>query len=156
MATTAVTLSVIAALLEIGGIALTVMDISKARRRLAGYLHRGRTVYGSAALNVEAALSLTVTRANSTVEQRVEALETQQQNLKEELDRRDKQLMDRISSRFEGELKASEQTLDDKLTGLRDYVGGAEEHWWKAYRGPLVLVLGVVVGLLANISSAAS
>ena len=62
--------------------------------------------------------------------------------------------MDTIASRFEGELKASEETLNDQLTGLSDYIRGAEEHWWGSYRGPLVLVLGVAVGLAANIVSA--
>lgn len=133
---------------------MTVLDVRKSRKRLADYLHRGRHIYASGAVQVEAALSLTVTRANPTVEQRVEALETQHQNLKEELDRRDKQLMDRISSRFEGELKASEQTLEDQLTGLRDYIRGSEEHWWGSYRGPLVLVLGIAFGLAANVVSA--
>ncbi|MFD9398324.1 hypothetical protein ACFWA4_05825 [Streptomyces sp. NPDC060011] len=156
MATTAVSLSVLAAVLEIWGIVWTVLDIRKARRRLAQYLHRGRHIYASGTLHVEAAMPLTVQSANSTVEQRVEALETQQQNLKEELARRDRQLIERLSTRFGSELKATEKTLDDQLTGLRDYIKGAEEHWWKAYRGPLVLVLGVIAGLFANIFSAAS
>ncbi|MEU1519035.1 hypothetical protein ABZ490_44050 [Streptomyces sp. NPDC005811] len=153
MTVLAVSLNVVAAVLELAGVVLTVIDIRGARRRLAGYLHRTRTVYASGRVTASASIDLTVTRANSTLEERIDDLETRQRNLPAELDALEKRIVERLSSQFSGALKTTEQTINDELTGLRDYIAGREDRWWPSYRGPIILVGGILVGLAGNIAS---
>ncbi|MFE6486983.1 hypothetical protein ACFVGN_29165 [Streptomyces sp. NPDC057757] len=155
MATTAVTLAVIAAVLEIVGIVLTVLDIRAARASLARYLTRQRTVYASAGLSAEFSMALDLIPQDRTLAQRIEALEAWRHGLPDELVRRERKLGDALRNDFRRALKASERTIDDQFKGLRDFVVGVgRSHWIKAYRGPLLLAVGVVAGLAANIVSA--
>ncbi|WP_328766907.1 hypothetical protein [Streptomyces sp. NBC_00286] len=154
MTAAAVTLASIAATLEIWGIWWTIVDIRRARNRLAAYLGRPRRVYASGTMVVEAAFRITATGPQQTLEQRIEALETCRHSLAEELHRSDKKLYGRLVERFQRELSASEKSLDYKLEGVREFVAGdGQSHWVLAYRGPIVLGVGVVVGLAANIVS---
>ncbi|MFF4308507.1 hypothetical protein [Streptomyces sp. NPDC001507] len=153
MTVAAVTLNVVAALLELGGLVWTVHDIRGARRRLSDYLRRPGNIYASLGVATEVSVALTLRRANQTLEERVDDLEAQQRNLPDELKALEKRIIDHLTGDFRGALKATEQTLDDKLVGLKDYIAGAEERWWISYRGPVVLAVGVVVGLAGNIVS---
>ncbi|MFI6334115.1 hypothetical protein [Streptomyces sp. NPDC050535] len=155
MATAAVTLAVIAAVLEIGGIALTIRDIRAERRHLASYLVRPRHVYASDAGTVEEAMPLWGSSSEQTVEQRLASIEAWQRGLAGEQSQREKKLSDRLSDRFGRELTDVQKTLDDRLDGLREFVTSeGRPHWLVAYRGPLLLAVGVVAGLAANIVSA--
>ncbi|MEU9214040.1 hypothetical protein AB0D27_40660 [Streptomyces sp. NPDC048415] len=154
MTAAAVTLAVTAAALEIWGIVWTVKDIRSARRRLASYLEFPRTVYGSAHATLG---SVTMTAEGTvgvpTLEQRIEDLEAWRRGLRAELDRREGKVTERLTTRFQGALQAAEQTTDDQFKKLRTYIGGSQQSFWESYRGPIVLGVGVVVGLAANIFS---
>ncbi|MGX9887340.1 hypothetical protein [Streptomyces sp. NPDC002276] len=154
MTEAAMALASIAAALEIWGIWWTVKDIRSARRRLGSYLELPRTVYGSAN-GLFGALTMTATGTVSgqTLERRIEALEAAQDGLRGELDRRDQEIKERLTTDFQGALKASERTVDDQFAKLRAHVVGSQTSWVTAYRGPIVLGAGVLVGLLANIFS---
>ncbi|WP_210587151.1 hypothetical protein [Streptomyces sp. GESEQ-35] len=155
MTTAAVTLASLAAVLEIGGIVWTIRDIRTARDHLATYLQRPGTVYASLGLAVESALALALTPQNQTLEQRIEALEAWRRGLPDELAWRERELGDVLRHDFQGALKATERTIDDQFKGLREYVvGSGQTPWIKAYRGPVLLAVGVVVGLAGNIVGA--
>ncbi|MFB6548696.1 hypothetical protein [Streptomyces sp. NPDC056405] len=155
MPTAALALASAAALLEIVGIWITIRDLQKARRRLADYLRRPRTVHLSAALEATFAGSATATGPEQTLEQRIEHLENWQRGTAEALRERDKKLTKRLTDRFDRQLKASEDTLGDQLEGLRELVAGeGPQRRLRAYKGPLLLAVGVVVGLAGNIVGA--
>ncbi|MGA5435459.1 hypothetical protein ACPCIZ_12795 [Streptomyces cellulosae] len=152
---TAITLAAIAALLEIIGIWITIRDLRKARRRLADYLQRPRRHYLSAAVEATSAASATATGPEPTLEQRVQNLEARLGGLNRELDQRDKRVAERLTRRFQGQLKAAESELGDRLDGLRELVAGeGRTHWFVAYKGPLILAVGVIVGLAGNVVGA--
>ncbi|MER6284737.1 hypothetical protein [Streptomyces sviceus] len=150
---TAVILASLAALFEIVGIAVTIVDIRAARKRLAGYLKRPRHVYASAGLAVAFAGAVDLEPGNQTLEQRIGALEAWRRGIPDELRHREDQLEDQLASDFRNALNATEKTTDDRFKGLREYVEGAQQSFWASYRGPSILVVGVVLGLVANIVS---
>ncbi|MGW2284943.1 hypothetical protein [Streptomyces phaeochromogenes] len=152
---TALTLAVIAAVLEIVGTVLTVIDIRRARDRLTDYLGRPGQTYASLTTVVEANLSATLSGPEQSLEQRIEALEAWRGGLAEELRQGDKKLYARLTERFRRELDAAEMTVNYKLDGLREFVAGeGRPHWFVAYRGPIILGVGVAAGLAGNIVSA--
>jgi len=135
----AVTLAVVAAVLEVVGIALTIRNIRSARDQLATFLSRPNTVYASAGLAAVSALAADVTSQNQTLEQRIDALEAWRRGLPDQLAWREQELSDTLRNDFRGALKASESTVGDQFMGLRDYVvGTGQTSWIKAYRGPFV------------------
>lgn len=147
-----ITLVSVAAALEIIGIWITIKDIKKARRRLAQYLHRPVITHLGAALSVEAGMTARAEIGEQTLEQRIEALEASHRALAHEVDRRDKELSDRLTQRFERQLNSTADGLKDQLDGLRQLVAGeGPGHWWTGYRGPLILAVGVIVGLAGNV-----
>ncbi|SMF23528.1 hypothetical protein [Streptomyces sp. Amel2xC10] len=155
MNSAAIAVASAAALLEIVGIAITIRDIRRARRNLAGYLRRPQRVHLSPAFEVSSAASATVTGPEQTLEQRVEHLETWKREMAEALQQRDRQLTKRLTDRFDRQMKASEATLGDQLKGLRELVAGeGRSHWITAYKGPVILGVGVLVGLAGNIVGA--
>lgn len=154
MTAAAVTLALIAAILEILGIVLAVKDIRSARRRLGSYLELPRTVYGSAQ-GVFGSMTMTAegTVGVPTVEQRIEDLEAWRRGLRAELERREEKMAERLTAQFQGALKAAEQTTDSQFAKLRTYIEGSQQSVWDSYRGPIILGVGVGFGLAANIVS---
>ncbi|MEV6548763.1 hypothetical protein AB0M57_08625 [Streptomyces sp. NPDC051597] len=150
---TVVILASLAALFEIVGIAVTIVDIRAARKRVAGYLKRPRHVYASADLAVAFAAAVDLEPGNQTLEKRIGALEAWRRGLPDELKYREDQLKDQLASDFRNALTAAEKTIDDQFQGLREYVEGAQQSFWAGYRGPIILVAGVVLGLVVNIVS---
>ncbi|MFP3991007.1 hypothetical protein U9R90_26775 [Streptomyces sp. E11-3] len=152
MSAAAVTLYGVSGLLETVGLVLTLLDISSARKRLAGYLKRPRNVYATdAGTIVEAFDTNVVTSEQKTIEQRVADLEKWKQvDLPQELGRRNEELMVRLERRFQGDLEAARKNVEDQYTGLREYVEGSRQNWWESYRGPVLLVVGLLVGTAAN------
>ena len=152
MTATAVTLAVIATTLEIWGLCWAVKDVRSARQNLARYLERPRTVYGSTHGRLGAPrMTAEGTVGTPTLEQRIEALEVWRRGLRDELDRRDEKVTERLTEQFQGGLASVEQTAEDQFKKLREYIEGSKQSLWESYRGPIVVVVGVVVGLAANI-----
>ncbi|WP_097276205.1 carbohydrate porin [Streptomyces sp. TLI_55] len=130
-----------------------MFDIRAAPRSLATYMSRPHTVYAAAGLAAVTTLAVGATAGTQTVEQRLAALEEWRDRLPDELDRREQQLSKVLRNDFRGGLAAVEKTIGDRIEGLRDYVRGGEQAWWRSYRGPIVLGVGVLVGLAGNIVS---
>ncbi|MFG2469185.1 hypothetical protein ACGFXB_27525 [Streptomyces canus] len=76
--------------------------------------------------------------------------------MRDELDQREDKVTERLTRRFQGALQAAEQTADDQFKKLRTYIEGSEQSVWEGYRGPIVLGIGVMVGLAADILSSLS
>lgn len=92
-----------------------------------------------------------VTNEEKTIEQRMADVEKWKQvDLPQELDRRNKELMVRLEGRFQSDLEAARKNVEDQYTGLLAYIKGSEQKWWESYRGPILLVAGVLVGTAAN------
>ncbi|MEU0752007.1 hypothetical protein [Streptomyces albogriseolus] len=155
MTAAAITLAAIAALLEIGGIVITIKDIQKARHRLAAYLRRPVIAHLGTAFVVATAMNARVEIGEQTLEQRIEALEASHRALAQDTERRDKALSKRLTERFEKQLAATTENIQGDIAGLRQLVAGeGPGHWWTGYRGPLILAVGVLVGLAGNIVGA--
>ncbi|MEU4351775.1 hypothetical protein [Streptomyces sp. NPDC023838] len=152
MSAAAATLYGVSGLLETVGLVVTVVDITSARKRLAAYLTRPRNVYATdAGAVVEAFNASAVTNREKTIEQRMADVEKWKQiDLPQELGRRNKELMVRLESRFQSDLEAARKNVEDQCAGLREYVEGSKQKWWESYRGPMLLVVGVLVGTAAN------
>lgn len=152
MSAAAATLYGVSGLLETVGLVVTILDISSARRRLTGYLTRPRNVFATdAGVFAEAFDARVVTNEEKTIEQRMADVEKWKQvDLPQELDRRNKELMVRLEGRFQSDLEAARKNVEDQYTGLLAYIKGSEQKWWESYRGPILLVAGVLVGTAAN------
>ncbi|MFE6092719.1 hypothetical protein ACFQ7M_12110 [Streptomyces massasporeus] len=141
----------VAGALEIVGLVVTIVDITRARTRLAGYLTRPRNVYASDSGAVGEAFDATVVTSEAkTLEQRVEDLENWKRSLPGALDEREEQIRVRLESRFQQDLETARKNVEDQYTGLREYIEGSQQKWWESYRGPLLLIVGVLVGTIAN------
>ncbi|MCI3274567.1 hypothetical protein [Streptomyces cylindrosporus] len=139
------------AALEAGGIGLTVFDIRRAQLRLSAYLSRPLKVYSSDAGAIgEAFNAHALTSEAKTLEQRVEALEAWRRTLPTDLDQRDERTRTRLETAFQSDLTATRQSLRDQLDGMREYVAGSKQSFWGMYRGPIALLIGVLVGTAAN------
>lgn len=150
--TAAVILYALSAALEGGGIAVTVSDIRTAQRRLADFIHRPRRVYaGDVGSFAEAHDPSVVTSEQKTVEQRVEDLETWKRTVPGEFERRDRDLTARLERRIQIDLAAAQRTVEDQLIEVREYLEGAMQSASVSYRGPVLLFVGVLVGLAANL-----
>ncbi|MFF6882658.1 hypothetical protein ACFY9F_05675 [Streptomyces sp. NPDC012421] len=152
MSAAAATLYGVSGLLESVGLVVTILDINSARKRLAGYLTRPRNVYATdAGAVVEAFNANVATNEEKTIEQRMADVEKWKQvDLPQELDRRNEELMVRLESRFQSDLEAARKNVEDQYAGLREYVEGSKQKWWESYRGPILLIAGVLVGTAAN------
>jgi hypothetical protein len=150
----------LAAALEVFGLAVTIADIQAAQQRLAEYFSRPVNVYATDAVGIAEAFDPTVATTGGeppTLEQRIEVLEEWRRSVAGELDRRGEQLRTQTMSRIQAEVSAARDSLNDRLEGLREYVVGEPRHgWWGIYRGPLLLVGGVFLGLIGNLVSLAT
>ncbi|MGW1963614.1 hypothetical protein ACWCPD_25700 [Streptomyces sp. NPDC001935] len=141
----------ISAALEIVGLIVTVLDIVNARRRLGALLGRTRFVYGQMTVRGEHAIAAPPdVDVQGPLEQRVENLEQWTRALPQQLATWDEKLVSYLTHDFEGDLRATERTVNHQLDGLREYIEGARQNWWQGYRGPILLVGGVAVGTAAN------
>jgi hypothetical protein len=132
-----------------------IVDLRAARSRLTNYLARPLKAYATdASAAGEAFDASVITSGIETLDQRVAALEQWRQSLPAELDQRENRLRGRMESRTASDLAAMRDSLNDHIDGLRKYVAGdPPAPLWRTYRGPLVLLMGVLVGLWANLAS---
>jgi hypothetical protein len=150
-----------AAALEVSGLAVTVIDIRAAQRRLGAYFSRPINLYVTDTLHSSDAQEVTLMTTGGeppTPEQRIDALERWQRTVAGELDQRDERLRAQIGSRIESEVSGARDSLNDRLEGLREYVvGEPQRRWWgRIYRGPLFFFGGVFLGLGGNLVALAA
>ncbi|MGW2725391.1 hypothetical protein [Streptomyces sp. NPDC001492] len=133
---------------------MTVADISAARQRVVEFLTRTRHVSGFEAVRGEDTwMPLPAPDESQTVEQRVEALEQWAREMPRQIEQRDDHLADFLTLSYQGELEAARKTVNDQLDGLQKYIKGTEQSTWDSYKGPILLVLGVLVGTAANFTA---
>ena len=94
--------------------------------------------------------SASVAGSEPTLASRVDALETWQAQLPDELEKRDAELSARVATTMRGELQAVSSTIADRIDGIRDALGKPDRWWW---RGPALLAVGVIVGTVGNFLS---
>ncbi|MEU8679108.1 hypothetical protein [Streptomyces sp. NPDC048560] len=141
----------VSAALEAGGIALTIFDIRRVQRRLDEFLSRPLRVYSSdTGAAVEAFDSHVHTSEARSLELRVQELEAWRQSLPTKLDQRDERLRTRLKTEFQEDLTSTRRSLWDQLDGLRGYLAGSKQSFWGMYRGPITLLVGVLIGTAAN------
>lgn len=98
------------------------------------------------------AQSVTLSIPDASVEDRVTVLEEWRRNLPAELSEREQRLRKQVESRVDTTVNSAQRSLNDRVKGLRHYVvGDGRRSWWAVYRGPLLLVVGVLLGLIGNL-----
>ncbi|MFF5008040.1 hypothetical protein ACFY3G_35065 [Streptomyces phaeochromogenes] len=155
MTAAAVVLACIAAALEIWGLVWTVLDIQQARKNVAKYLELPGAVSGTVGATLGAVeMTAEGTVGTPTLEQRIEELEIWRRGMRDDLKQREQKLTERLAAQFQGGLQAAGQASDDQFKKLRGYIEGSQQSVWDSYRGPIVLGIGVLVGLAGGIVSA--
>ncbi|WP_331759223.1 hypothetical protein [Streptomyces anulatus] len=151
MSCVAATLYGISGVLEFVGLVVTIGDISAARKRLSELIGRTRFEYGQETVRGEVKIVPPPAPSEPRVlGERVAGLEQWTRGLPQQLEAWDKRIVSYLQRDFQNELNAAGKTINHQLDGLRQYVEGARQKWWKSYRGPTLLVLGVLVGTAAN------
>ncbi|MFD3844830.1 hypothetical protein ACFWVB_02935 [Streptomyces microflavus] len=151
MTCVAATLYGISGVLEFVGLVVTIGDISAARKRLSTLIGRTRFEYGQ--VTVRGGDKIVPPPAPSEpreLGERIQGLEEWARLLLQQIETWDKRLVSYLQRDFQNELNAAGKTINHQLDGLREYVEGAQQRWWKSYRGPTLLVLGVLVGTAGN------
>lgn len=148
----AAVLIVIALVLEVGGLLWTAWDIRRARRNLLAYFHRDRPVYPSAASVRATAYDATVdTGGVMTLAERVEKLESWRRSLPGELDRRDREVTAHLEGRLQGDVEATRRSVETQLRQVNEYLEGGLQSAVVSYRGPVMLLAGVIAGFSGNL-----
>jgi len=151
MSCAAATLYGIAGTLEVIGLIVTVVDIAAARRRIGEFLTRTRHVFGQETVRGEDSFTPPVrTGEAESLDERVKTLEQWAQGVPQQMATWDARITSYLSLDYRNEIDAVQKTIGDQLDGLREYVEGSKQNAWDSYKGPFLLVLGVLVGTAAN------
>ncbi|MGV9456110.1 hypothetical protein [Streptomyces sp. NPDC003635] len=151
MSCAAATLYGIAGALEVIGLIVTVVDITAARRRIGEFLTRTRHVFGQETIRGEESFTPPVRPGEAeSLDERLKALEQWAQGVPQQMATWDDRITSYLSRDYRNEINAVQKTIGDQLDGLREYVEGSQQKAWDSYKGPILLVLGVLVGTAAN------
>ncbi len=142
---------VLAGLMELGGIALTLLDLHAIQKRLKAFVTRPRNIFASAVLSGVGSLTVeaVVLGTPPTLEERVDAIENwRKTGLPADLTEREVGVKKTLRTEFQTELSSASNTINDRIDGIQDAIGKPERFWW---RGPALLVAGVLVGTVGNL-----
>ncbi len=136
------------ALAELVGVAITVIDLSSASRRLQKFLTDEPPFIVTASGKSRTAVSATAVGVSAPApEKRLDALETWKANeLPKELDQLDADLRRLISSITQN----TYDTFMGRWRHLKTYLRLGHQHWLRRYLGPIIVALGIALGLVAN------
>lgn len=145
---------VVAGILELLGLWFTFADLRAVQRRLREYVGRPINVFVHDAIAISDTVAVgVVTGPEPTLEEKIAALEEWRAALPVQLDDRDQTLRTQLRSELTGEMSALRNSLNDRIAGLQEVVGKPDRFWW---RGPLMLGLGVLLGLVGNLMALAT
>jgi hypothetical protein len=152
---TVVALSAVAAVLEVGGVVVTVFDIRGLTNRIQTFQATGVTRYLRAALHARASASATLTGgAPPTVEQRVSALEQRASTHDAYHPTMEEALRSEFAEMLRGSLADSERTVMEQFEALKKVAIGPSVSRGRRYLGPALVMLGIVCGTTAAIVGA--
>lgn len=150
--------AVIGAALELVGIWLTVQDLRKAAMMLRLYDKAGHSLWVAPfPAHLRASGALTVTGGTKpSVDQRLSRIEAEVSDLPNRLAQLEDRLRTEWQNSITGAMQASENTVNDRITKLRNYILGDRSistgsMWWL---GPSIVALGIVFGYLSDFLSA--
>ncbi|MEU6767100.1 hypothetical protein ABZ916_31920 [Streptomyces sp. NPDC046853] len=146
MSSPTATLYGIAGALEVIGLIVTIVDIAAARRRIGKFLTRTRHVFGQETVRGRDSFTPPArTSEAESLDERVKTLEQWAQSVPQQMAMWDDRITSYLSRDYRNEIDAAQKTIGDQLDGLREYVEGSKQRTWDSYRGPILLVLGVLV-----------
>lgn len=136
------------ALAEMAGVGITVVDLSSASRRLQKFLTDEPPFIVTASAPGRTSASSTASAGlPSTPEKRLDALEAwRDTDLPKELDQLDAGLRRLISTITQN----SYDTFMGRWRHLKTFLRLGHQHWFRRYLGPIIVALGIVLGLIAN------
>lgn len=136
------------ALAELAGVLITVVDLSSASRRLQKFLTDEPPFIVTASGPSRNAVSVTATSGSAPApEMRLEALEAWKNDvLPKELDQLDADLRRLISTITQN----TYDTFMGRWRHLKTYLRLGHQHWFRRYLGPIIVALGIALGLVAN------
>lgn len=151
-------LAIIGAGLELLGIWLTVQDLRKAATSLRQYDKEGHNLW-IAPFPAHARSSGSATLSGGSeppVETRLKLVEAEMAAMPDRLAQLEDRLRTEWQNSISGALQASENTLNDRITRLRNYVLrdrsiSTGSRWWV---GPGVVAVGIVFSCVSDVLSA--
>jgi hypothetical protein len=154
-----ITLYVVAGLLEALGIGFSVLELRNTGKRLQSYKMSPRVINLRAAQWTEAALPLTVRiDPPPPLETRIELLESIVQQDREQPAEDVAQLKDYARQEASEAIDHVQKSVGRELNRLVDLVFALNDPdrpgWRRWWLGPVMLVLGLVLGLIGNVVSA--
>lgn len=130
------------------GVGITVFDLTSASRRLQKFLKDEPPVRLAASSKSRSSVSAVGSGGTPpTVGQRVDALEDWKRNeLPAELDRLYAEIHDLITTVANN----TYGTFMDRWRHIKDYLRGGNQGWFRRYLGPIVVGVGILLGLAGN------
>lgn|GEM_PF-3773043 len=142
-------LAIASGLLGLSGILLTVADTRGARRRTSAYQKRGYTHYLSAQGRARVSGSASISGPPPSLEQRIASLETTVEQLQEVIVKTEDDLRAEFNASLRQVMAEYDATIQERFQALRGLVIGRRQTWLRAYLGPLLVALGIVLGTIA-------
>ncbi len=153
-------LALLGGALELLGIWLTIQDLRTAGTELRKFDKEGHDIVASpftARLGFSTSLEAKVKRAGST-EEKLNLVEADVSDLRGEIGRVKDQLRGEWQADITGAVDASERTLGDRLTRLRNYVIRDRSIYtgsrWAVLRGGIAVAVGIVCSCSSDILGA--
>lgn len=151
-------LAIIGTALELVGLWWTVQDLQKAAKVLGQYDTEGHSLWLAAfPAHARSSGSATFTGGSEPpVERRLSLIEAEVRELPDRLARLEDHLREEWQGSIQGALEATEKTLNDRITRLREYVIrdrriSTSDRWW---RGPLAVFVGIVLSCSSDVLGA--
>jgi len=127
--------------LELAGVAWTIKDITQARQRLLKYVHRARCAFPQGLGGRVTAYDPTIATIEPQrgIEERVALLEQQFDKLPEDLDQRDNLLKNHLKGILQGDLAATQQSVQLQLDQVSHYLEEGLQETRISLRGPVAV-----------------
>lgn len=144
----------LSAILEFIGLLVTVLDIRAAARRLSVFLENPPavtvTAMGSLDHGASEKFGIEIHR-DTDPNQQFEALRAWASELDDKLNRREDALWEVLRKSYGRVFTNTYKTFMEQWRSVRGYLAGDRPNWWRLYRGPLLLFVGIGLGLVGNL-----
>lgn len=151
-----ITLLVAGGVLEVGGVLLVLVEITRRRAALRAF-EAGRAVHHVRAVGdtLTTSDSVTVTGGRPpTLEERVERLESGERARRDELQQTEQRLHASMEGKIRSGLEATERTFSDRLVQLRDLLITSVSGHALSYASVACLLSGLVLQAASGVLSA--
>ncbi len=142
----------LSAVLEIGGLVLTIFDITGGQRRLREFLSNQPGIIATVVAPPSHGASVPTQAGGSSpsFDERVDALEAWRRDLPSHLDKREDDLFEHVQKNYGRVFENTYKTLMAQWREVRRYFAGENRSFWRLYLGPALVFIGIVTGFAGN------